>query len=632
MIYLNATGASLSTSASPTRWYSSSLPGAVVNGSGAADWLSASDRGATLLGGTSDDTYAIWDNGITITELAWAGIDTVQSWAGFTRLGANVENLQLMQGNQSGVGNALNNILAGSANGDTLDGGAGNDVLIGGDGADAFVIGRGNGSDVIVDFQPGTDTIRLQEYAFFSFAAVRAAMTQTGADTTIALGGGEKLVLRNTLASSLTARDFWLPVDPLHLGMTQSFSEEFDSFSASASGIGTTWKTTYKIYDQLRTLSTNKEAEYYSDISVGVDPFSLADGVLDITAAPGNNPLGLAYNSGLITTARSFAQLYGYFEARVALPAGQGFWPAFWLLPADGTWPPEIDIFEVLGNSPTTAYASVHSTTAGNTTFKVNYLPDLSAGFHTYGLSWQADMIRWYIDGNEVAEMATPADMNKPMFMLLNLAVGDTGSWAGQYDPSLPTGHMQIDYVRAWQYGSGLVTGPDDVAAFGGVYTLNADGVSDLYDFSRATVALSMDASGLPAAGTHTVRGSPLGSVVRGGPGNVNFAGGAGDDTFVFGSGLSRAKGGDGNDTFVIIKSGLASGNQIIDFHLDLGDGGEHDSLQLVGFSAAARLEFVALSGAAQVYRVVDGDYISPNLLIQVLNGGRLGGLDYQFA
>jgi beta-glucanase (GH16 family) len=632
MTYLNALSVSLAKSGSPTKWFSSSLPGAVVTGTTGNDWLSASDPGATLKGGAGDDIYAIWDSRITITEFAGAGIDTVQSWAGLTQLGANVETLQLMQGGQRGIGNALDNILTGSAGADTLDGGTGNDVLIGGAGADAFVISSGNGSDVIFDFQPGADTVRLQGHGLFSFAAIKAAMTQTGADTTIALGGGERLVLRNTQAASLTARDVWLPADPLHFGMIRTFSDEFDNFSASATGAGTIWKTTYKINDQLRTLSNNKEAEYYSDSSVGVDPFSLADGVLDITAAPGSNPLGLAYNSGLITTARSFAQLYGYFEARVDLPAGQGFWPAFWLLPADGSSPAEIDIFEVLGNNPTTAYAALHSGTSGKTAFKVNHLPDLSAGFHTYGLSWQADMIRWYIDGNQVAEAATPADMQKPMYMLLNLAVGDTGSWPGKYDPSLPTGHMLIDYVRAWRNGESSVTGPDDVAAFGGTYTLRADGVSDLYDFSKAKVALTMDASDLSTAGTHTVWGSPLGGTVRGGPGTVNFAGGIGNDTFIFGTGLSRVLGGGGNDTFVLTKGSILAGDHIIDFQLDLADGGEHDTLQLLGFGAAARLDFVASSGAQQSYRIVDGDHVSPNLLIKVANSSaRLGSLDYQF-
>jgi Ca2+-binding RTX toxin-like protein len=237
-----------------------------------------------------------------------------------------------------------------------------------------------------------------------------------------------------------------------------------------------------------------------------------------------------------------------------------------------------------------------------------------------------------------VAEIATPADLRQPMYMLLNLGVGDTGSWPGKYDPSMPTVHMQIDYVRAWQYGASSVTGPADVAAFGGTYTLRADGVSDLYDFTKAKVALSMDASGLSTAGTHTVWASPLGSVVRGGPGNVNFAGGSGEDTFIFGSGLSRASGGAGNDTFVFVKGGLTASDQITDFRLDLSNGTEHDTLQLFGFSEAARLELVGTTvnasgtGALHSYRVVDGDYVSPNVIVQTTNGtSRLSALDYHF-
>ena len=37
------------------------------------------------------------------------------------------------------------------------------------------------------------------------------------------------------------------------------------------------------------------------------------------------------------------------------------------------------------------------------------------------------------------------------MYMLLNLAIGDTGSWPGKYDASTPTGHMLVDYVRVYQ-------------------------------------------------------------------------------------------------------------------------------------------------------------------------------------
>jgi hypothetical protein len=66
----------------------------------------------------------------------------------------------------------------------------------------------------------------------------------------------------------------------------------------------------------LETLPSNHEAQYYSNSSVGGNPFHLHDDVLDITATAGSNPQGLPYNSGVITTQNSFSQLYGYFEMR----------------------------------------------------------------------------------------------------------------------------------------------------------------------------------------------------------------------------------------------------------------------------------------------------------------------------
>ena len=631
MIFYNAFGVALSTSASPTRWFSSSNSNVLLSGTAGNDAVSDSGSYATLIGGAGDDTYCVWNNTHTITEYGGGGIDTLQSYAARILLPDQVENLQLMWTNEAGTGNALDNIITGGDGAQTLDGGAGNDVLAGGAGADRFVLTAGQGSDVILDFQSGIDQIRLQGYGLYDLAAVRAAMTQCGADTMLALGNGENLVLRNTQVTGFVEADFQLQVDPSHAGMHLSFAEEFNSFSASASGIGTVWKTSLGINKQDRTLATNKEAEYYSDSSVGVDPFTLSDGVLDIAATAGSNPLNLPYNSGVITTAKSFAQQYGHFEARMDLPAGRGFWPAFWLLPANGSWPPEIDILEAFGQDPTTAYASLHSTTAGNTTVAVRSQPDLTAGFHTYAVDWRADTITWLIDGFEVAEMATPTDMHQPMYMLLNLAVGGAGSWPGAYDPAKPTGHLLVDYVRVWQYGDGVVRGPGDVAGLGGTYTLKADGVSDLYDFGQSRVPLVMDAAGLSLAGTHTVWGGQGGSDVRGGPGTVNFAGAGGVDSFTFGQGTSRVIGGAGNDAFTLVMGRIAAGDQIIDFHLDLADGTEHDLLRLQGFSSLAHVDFVSASGQSQTYRVVDGGYVSPLIGIVVVNGaGHLSASDYQ--
>ena len=234
---------------------------------------------------------------------------------------------------------------------------------------------------------------------------------------------------------------------PSRPGARLTFDDEFDRFEHSPDG-SRGWMTRYT---HGRTLP--HELEFYSDSSVGADPFSVEDGALVITARPGANPAALPYVSGAITTYPRFAQLHGYFEMRARLPAGRGLWPAFWLLPADKSWPPEIDVFEVLGQQPGTLYVSTHSTAGGPNVGATQAVTgtDTAAGFHRYGMDWQAERITWCVDGREVASEPTPADMTKPMFLLANLAVGGPGSWPGPPDGSTRfPAEMRIDYVRAY--------------------------------------------------------------------------------------------------------------------------------------------------------------------------------------
>ena len=136
---------------------------------------------------------------------------------------------------------------------------------------------------------------------------------------------------------------------------------------------------------------------------------------------------------------------------RAQLPAGQGLWPAFWLLQADMSWPPEIDVMEVLGHDMTTLYTAAHTNQTGSHTSKGGTIkvPDMSAGYHTYGVDWQADYITYYFDGNQVWKTPTPSDMHEPMYMIANLAVG--GYWPGMVNSTTPfPAQMKIDYIRAY--------------------------------------------------------------------------------------------------------------------------------------------------------------------------------------
>jgi beta-glucanase (GH16 family) len=273
----------------------------------------------------------------------------------------------------------------------------------------------------------------------------------------------------------------------------QTFDDEFNTLSLWNGSSGT-WSTTYHFADPNgngSSLPGNGEQEWYINANYAptsaVKPWTVSNGVLTLSAQKvdpsiaqylGYTQSGLPgmgsyqYTSGLIETDHSFTQTYGYFEMRAELPAGQGYWPAFWLLPADGSWPPELDVMEVLGNDPTKLYTTVHTNQTGTHTSSGagTAVANTSTGYHTYAVDWEADKITWYFDNQQVYSVATPADMNKPMYMIANLAVG--GYWPGDADASTPfPGQMNIDYIKAWNsnpYAASTVeasTGPGQAFA-----------------------------------------------------------------------------------------------------------------------------------------------------------------------
>ncbi|WP_192498978.1 right-handed parallel beta-helix repeat-containing protein [Skermanella pratensis] len=139
-------------------------------------------------------------------------VDTVTVTDASYTMPSSVENANVTRSAGSKVtGNAKDNVIKGGAGNDVLDGGAGNDRLTGGGGNDVFVIAKGKGNDVITDFKAGAgagDTVRLEGGSFTSFAAVKAAMKQSGADVVLDLGGGQTLKFLNTKLAAFAADDF----------------------------------------------------------------------------------------------------------------------------------------------------------------------------------------------------------------------------------------------------------------------------------------------------------------------------------------------------------------------------------------------------------------------------------------
>lgn len=234
------------------------------------------------------------------------------------------------------------------------------------------------------------------------------------------------------------------------------FDDEFNSLSTYNSSTRTgIWSTRY---DWGPDTIINNEQEYYVDIandgtskSGGYNPFSVLEGKLTISAQPATKGTsnGQQFDSGVITTQHSFSSTYGYFEMRAQLPAGVGTWPAFWMDQDSLVWPPELDIMEEIGQEPNQYVGTVH--TGSQNTMEQVYAntPNLAAQYHVYAVDWNAQTITWYMDNQKVGQVATPADMHSPMYMLINLAIG--GSWPG---PAVNVGQFpaayKIDYVRVW--------------------------------------------------------------------------------------------------------------------------------------------------------------------------------------
>lgn len=240
------------------------------------------------------------------------------------------------------------------------------------------------------------------------------------------------------LLAVLAAPSTWADPPP-NVGWTVTFDDEFNDSNLDHSK----WHTTYS--GGLRTNAGNKEAEYYAD-----DAFEFKNGVMRIRADKRDKE-GFHYTSGLISNYGNFSQQYGYFEMKARLPKGQGYWPAFWLMPTNPGWPPEIDIMENLGQVTTVVRFTNHydkdnkqvSGTYGSV------LPDFSDDFHIFGLLWEKDKLVWYIDN--VERFRTDKGIpQEPMYIIANLAVG--GSWGGYPDKttSFP-GYMDIDYIRVYQ-------------------------------------------------------------------------------------------------------------------------------------------------------------------------------------
>lgn len=152
--------------------YVGTAAGDVLTAGSGDDTLNGMVGADTMSGGYGNDTYVVDNAQDVVSEQPGAGVDTVQTTLATYTLPDNVENLTLVGSSaQSGVGNALNNVLTSNGVSSTLNGGAGDDTLVvnggsavltGGAGHDVFTFAKApTGTVQITDFTQGSDTLDL---------------------------------------------------------------------------------------------------------------------------------------------------------------------------------------------------------------------------------------------------------------------------------------------------------------------------------------------------------------------------------------------------------------------------------------------------------------------------------------
>lgn len=237
-----------------------------------------------------------------------------------------------------------------------------------------------------------------------------------------------------------------------------TFGDDFNTLSVSSSNNERTRWSAHTPWN-----GDFGDAKFIDPIDMYADPeknapFHVKDGILTIRAQKHEDG---KWTSGLLSSAdptnAGFAQAYGYFEARMKLPPGPGVWSAFWLgtnaKKGDKAPSVEIDVIEYYGqfsdgfHSVLHVWNSVdpHKTRSEDIVTKVPS-GSLTTDFHNYGVEVSKDFIIYYLDRKEVGRHVTPVEHNRPLMVLVNLALGS--GWPIDKTPN--PSDLLVDYIHVY--------------------------------------------------------------------------------------------------------------------------------------------------------------------------------------
>lgn len=247
-------------------------------------------------------------------------------------------------------------------------------------------------------------------------------------------------------------------------GYTLAFEDEFDGKTLSP-----IWET--------RSAQSSIPDIYYSNDK---EHIFLENGTVVLRSTKKE---GKYYLTSGIRTDNTLNFKHGYAEIRAKMPYyGQREWPAFWMLSScanlakqagdSGKWNIEIDVFENISKTDSfTAQLHKYNTENGEsvknliTSSNTAKVTDTNA-FHTYGVQWTDNELKFYLDGTRFCTYTFDAE-NKQIFnRYVNVIIStsflsdsyiDANTGAEAYSAltevfeTQDSFDMVIDYVRIYQ-------------------------------------------------------------------------------------------------------------------------------------------------------------------------------------
>lgn len=211
-------------------------------------------------------------------------------------------------------------------------------------------------------------------------------------------------------------------------------------------------------------LCSKGTSDWNKEMSESYDQAYVENGVLVLNAEKVNG----VYKAGGIKTEGKFDFTFGKVEVRARITSfPNGAFPAIWMMPKRyiyNGWPNcgEIDIMEHIKqeNSIHQTLHTHYTYTLGNKAGTTHQTVCNFTDFTVYGLEWTPEKLTFYVNGeetfsysnmhleNESEMMQWPFTKDAAFYLILNMSLGEEGSWAGSVDDNNLPATMEVDWVK----------------------------------------------------------------------------------------------------------------------------------------------------------------------------------------